>query len=127
MTLVKTRRLLKSCADLSPPRASESDRGVGRAAESARVRGRGARSLPANAQAPRRRTIAKKRRKNRGMCALYAGVPPQGKLGTTKFSRSGCGGWVRGLGTKLTIPYKPFRPDTPTPDPPICGAHVPTR
>src|SRR5216683_5588518 len=72
MTLVKTRRLLRSCAGLSELRLSESDRGAGLAAESPNVRGRGARSLPANAQAPRRRTIAKKRRKNRGMFALYA-------------------------------------------------------
>src|SRR6516225_4904539 len=88
MTLVKTRRLLRSCAALSPPRASESDRGVGRAAESLRVRGRGARLLPANAQAPRRRTIAKKRRKNRGMCAMCEGVPPRGAFHYKKFCLS---------------------------------------
>src|SRR5215831_2089369 len=98
MTLVKTRRLLRSCADLSPPRASESDRGVGRAAESLRVRGRGARSLPANAQAPRRRTIAKKRRKNRGMCALCEGVPPGEVRDYKKFGRSCCGVMSAALG-----------------------------
>src|SRR5215467_13985293 len=88
MTLVNTRRLLRSCAGLSEARLSESERGAGRAAESAKVSGRGARSPPANAQAPRRRKTARRRRKSRGMCALCAwGIFSSGKgLQVDRFS-----------------------------------------